>query len=1117
VLTAASGPARADAVRADLSATVENGHARLVFTFAEETSAKVQVSNGILIVTFARPVEVALAQIERRLAGYVQAARRDPDGSAVRFSLARKVTVNFMEAGEKLFVDMLPESWTGLPPGLPQSVIDELARRAREAEQRVRTGPPAASGAAPQPVRLRLSSAPTFARLAFELAQPVAIEPERDGQELRLVFDAPVTIDLEAARTQLPPGLVSVDAAFDGPRSIVKLVLAPGALARTFQEDRAYVVDVTPPPAGAAAAGDTLEDIAAEAQARVETARAAADADAAAQRERAKFEPPLATVSGDDPPPAAVDLTSGPAAAEARIVPIVTRQSGKSIIAFGFGDPVAAALFMRGDTLWIVFDSWREIVTEPIAADATNSVMQAEYLRSELGGIVRMTLARGRLVSAEREGDSWIVTLADAVASPSRPLPIRRRSGADGAAGVLVPLEGAGQIHRIRDPQVGDLITVVTAHPPARGVLRAQNFVEFHALASPHGLAVVPRADDLSVALSAEGVHLRRAGGLVLSGVAAPPPPPGPDTAKRKAGLLDAALWDAESALPFAERELELVRAIDARPAEQRTDARLMLGRFYLAHRFAAEAKGLLELGAHEGTEMQTRPLHYLLQGVAELQLGRSVRALEQFMHPEVGGNGEAVLLRGVAQVALGRFGPARDSFRVGANSLADLPLDFQRTVLLAGLRAAAEVRDFVEASRLLHELEFKGVAETDGVAFKLLTGRVAEGVGRYEHARQLYDEVAEVESGPAAAEAQLRAIAMRHQRGELDRRKAVDRLEALAATWRGDRIELETMRLLGRLYVAEARYRDAFRLLEAALLVDPQSDVTFGFQSEMATVFEDLYLTGKSETLPPVEALALYYDYNKLTPIGRRGDELIRRLVDRLVSVDLFEQAAELLEHQVEFRLTGAARAQVAARLAEIHLMNRNPEKAAQVLARTRMPALPRDLREQRLLLEARALSGVGRHEAGAELIEHLSGAEVERLRADIAWAAQDWREAGERLEKILGERWKDEEPLDPAERHDVLRAALAFAFGDDKIGLSRLREKYAERLGSNSEAVVLGLLASSEGVTAETLSQAAKALTGYDSLQSFLALYRERYPERGLPPDPVPMGALPGRTSAR
>ena len=81
---------------------------------------------------------------------------RDPDGSAIRLSLARKVTINTMTAGERVFVDFLPDSWTGPPPGLPHEVVRELSERARAAERalapaaRRRRSQEAAAGAGPR-------------------------------------------------------------------------------------------------------------------------------------------------------------------------------------------------------------------------------------------------------------------------------------------------------------------------------------------------------------------------------------------------------------------------------------------------------------------------------------------------------------------------------------------------------------------------------------------------------------------------------------------------------------------------------------------------------------------------------------------------------------------------------------------------------------------------------------------------------------------------------------------------------------------------------------------------------------------------------------------------------
>lgn len=1113
---------RAQELRADLSASANNGHGRLVFTFNKEVRTEVTVSNGILIVSFARPVAISLDQPERKLPGYLNASRRDPDGTAVRFSLARNVRVNSMEAGEKLFVDLLPDGWAGLPPGLPQDVIDDLARRAREAEQRARSQ----AGAQPRPVagplstvQLRVSRAPTFSRLAFDMAEPIPVTLEREGQEYRVRFEAPVKVDIGEAKAYLPKGVVGLDVALEEASSIVRVVVVPNAEVRDFREDSAYVLDVSVPSLQGGAP-PTVVELAANAEAQAAAARAEAEA-AAAESARAeeaarRLNPPLAQAASEDIIPAPLDFTSEPLA-NGKLVPVLGRNSSQFSAMFGFTEDVAAAMFVRGDTVWLVFDTPREIDVSTLAEDPTNTVLNAQYSRSELGAVVRLKLARALLPSVFRDGSTWTLTLAGSVMTPSRPVPLRRAASENARGAVFIPFAAPGQVHRIPDPEIGDTIVVVTGHLPARGILRGQNFVEFRALSSVHGIALVPLADDVAVSLSADGVTVQRPAGLVVSELPSVPPPPKEVAVGRRSTPLEVEIWNAEEASSFTDREADLMRSVAESAPGQRHDARLMLARFYLAHEFAAEAKGVLDTGAREDDQLSKNPLFYLLHGMAELSLGRPQAALEDFTDRLLAGVPEAALLRAIAQAELGRWVEVHDSMRAGTNALADLPLSYQRRVMLAAARAAVELGDFAGASRFMNELESAGLPPSLQTAFTMIAGRIAEGIGRFERAQSLYELAAERDEGPDATEAQFRSIAMRYGRGELDRAKAIDRLETLAVSWRGGRLELETIRLLSRLYVAESRYRDAFKLLDVALVVDPESALTTELHNELATVFEDLFLTGKSATLPPIDALALYYDFSRLTPIGRRGDELIRRLADRLVSVDLLDQATELLDHQVNYRLSGVARSQVAAKLAEIHLRNRKPGDAVRILAATRMPQMPQELREQRMFIEARALADSGRHQVALDLIENLRGPEVDRLRAEIAWAGKQWREAGERLEKLLGERWKQEGLLDAGERHDVLRAALAYTFGQETIGLERLREKFSRKMGITAESKVLALLTSDEDTSAATLVEAAKALASFDSMGAFLKVYRERYPERPLPPDPQPLGSLPQKRAAR
>src|SRR3954447_5197428 len=76
--------ARAAPVGGEVSVSIKDGYARLVFTLAEETDAEVRLANGILIIGFKRPVELVVGRIAEGAPSYIGAARRDPDGAAVR-------------------------------------------------------------------------------------------------------------------------------------------------------------------------------------------------------------------------------------------------------------------------------------------------------------------------------------------------------------------------------------------------------------------------------------------------------------------------------------------------------------------------------------------------------------------------------------------------------------------------------------------------------------------------------------------------------------------------------------------------------------------------------------------------------------------------------------------------------------------------------------------------------------------------------------------------------------------------------------------------------------------------------------------------------------------------
>jgi tetratricopeptide (TPR) repeat protein len=1191
LLCLAAWPAAAQAIKGTVAVSLDNGFARLVFTFANDlVTPQVKTANNIIVISFDRPVDANVDRLATSAADYIGAARRDPDGKAIRIALTRKVTVNSMAAGERLFVDLLPDTWVGLPPGLPREVIDELARRAREAEkQRQERG---GDRARKTPIiRVRFANQPTFTRYTFDLPEPIGVTADNRKDKLILTFNGAVGFDLADANAALPASIQSIQSELDRDAAVVRFTFNGKVDVRTFREDNSYVVDIqtaepkngrdqpakpsdalsalaadvttrkTPPsdvappqskpaadesrrpstPAAAPREGPALSPEASAPAPMPPTARAPAPsaaapptpggeqcageacaspvAPAAAARFRAsRWRAPDAPPQAAPPPASAAEAKIAQAAGAAPAGPdgdasvhAVAEADGDNLaLRFPFTRDTPAAVFRRGDTVWLVFDTDSEINIAELRKDPAHAIKAATLSRQRGAAIVRLKLERPQLTGVEADGTAWVINLGSHVAQSTKPLSIVRSAAAAGRPSLAIMLDESRELHRLKDPEIGDTLMVVTALAPARGLLGAQEFVEFRLLAASHGVVVEPLADDLKVELAPDAVTLSRPSGLLLSttGLGS-----GQSAADDRGGMLDAQLWSFERKEDFGARESQLIFAAAKALETRRLAARVELARFYLAWQMSAEAKGVLDVALKDNPPNAAEPMPLVLRAVANILLDRPQEALKDLANPVVGNLYAAQLWRAMAYAQLGRWNDAHEGFQDLDSTIPGLPVELQQAVMQEMIRANIEVGDITGAVDGMHQFEVLGVPRELEPELAVLGGEVAERLGRVGDALQSYRAAADSWDRRASAQGELREINLQHSLGKLKRAEAIDSLETLTTIWRGDETEVEALKLLSHLYTEEGRYRDSFHVMRTALTAHPSSTMTRAIQDEAAQTFESLFLAGRGDALSAIDALALFYDFRDLTPIGRRGDEMIRRLADRLVTVDLLDQAAELLQYQVDKRLEGAARAQVATRLALIYLMNRKPDMAFATLQATRTEDLNNEMRQQRLLIEARALSEMGRHDVALEIIANLNGREAAKLRGDILWAAHRWREAAEQIEFLYGDRWQQFAPFNDLEQADVLRAAAGYALGEDTLGLARFRERYAGKMGEGPNRRAFDVITEPLAATGADFRDAAHAIAAVDTLGSFLRDLRRRFPDAAPPP---PAAAAPGNAPA-
>ena len=811
--------------------------------------------------------------------------------------------------------------------------------------------------------------------------------------------------------------------------------------------------------------------------------------------------------ANDAPPPRPrAANTEGKVAAE------LTRQGANLKLSFAFTTATAAAVFNRADTLWIVFDSNADIDLSALDGEASRTIRGAEFTHAPDADIVRIKLDHPHLASVDIDGPTWTVQIGDTAIDTTRALTMSRNLIGPNRSSVTIPFDAPHLVHRLDDPDAGDTLVVVTAFAPARGFVNARDFVEFRMLASAEGVVVDPLADDVKVELAPDKIIVSRPMGLALSTSL--------QSLLRGSGLrptmFDSQLWGFDQQASYIERQSKLVAAAASAPDNKRLAPRLDLARFYVARDMYPEAKGVLDVALADERAASEQGTATVLRAVTEIMMNRPDDALKDLADPSIGDQHDAPLWRALAYAKQGKWGQARDGFKSADAAVATLPVELQRVALKEEMRSAIEVGDFSTASIQLNDFQTIGVSHELEPAMAVLIGRLAEGMGRNEDALAAYQTAADSWDRRAAAQGQLRETLLRYAIGDLKRDDVISQLETLTTIWRGDETEIEALQMLARLYTADSRYRNSFYVMRSALAAHPNSDMTRRIQQEAARTFDALFLAGKGDALPAIDALALFYDFRELTPIGRRGDEMIRRLADRLVAVDLLDQAAELLQYQVDNRLQGAARAQVATRLAVIYLMNRKADRALATLRATRTADLTNEVRNQRLLLEARALSDMGRHDVALEVIGNLDGREVIRLRSDIYWAGRHWREAAEQIELLYGERWKDWQPLNDIERSDILRAELGYALGEDTLGLGRFREKYAAKMAGTPDAHAFEVVSAPLGTSGTEFAAIAHAAAAVDTLDGFLRDMQARYPDASAAPPSAAQPAPPDAPQA-
>ncbi len=1160
-IMAIGGQAMAEAVGVRAART--NDYGRIVFVWKTPVTHNLELKKRRLTLRFGRPIEASYQRVLGALRKYVSEVRPGADGRSVTFGLAGDFDAYSFDSGRTVIVEIAPPPPEKVKPkpqtaesavavvkrkvaaqeaasgGLPKirvrsgehadysrivfdwrnnvgyavdnkdGVVTITFERAADLQlARLNQNPPplvggirARAGDGSTQVVMAIPKTSTIkhflsgAKVVVDIRRPTgsdeiaALPPETNAQ--------PEQPSAETAESSAPkPAQEEQSAA--APTSDAAPTPAPAPAPAPASAPEKPKVEPAPLPAAtarddqqatAAASASTAQSAAQQAASSAPRGQPVALAPAALKPGQRQQPKPPAEGEGDDQ------------AAQAEPIPSVDPAKGVKL-RFDWDEPVAAAVFRRVGFVWVIFDKASRVDVDALLRAGGNIIRAIDQAQTPQGTVLRLATLRDVNPSMSRDGLSWILEFRKQGIRPTTPIDVNAQPNSPVGARVFLPVPEPGNPIAITDPMVGDNLVVVPVIPLGHGVAEAYEYPQLALLPTAQGVVVRAKIDDLRVRPLRQGIELTSASQLALTPVSDDVAAGARLAALRPLEkLLELDKWEVKDLAKFYKRKQELQTDLAASRGAQREVKRMNMVRFYYANGFHAEALGILSRLQASNPEIADDAEFRLIRGGVNYFLGRLSDAATDLSHASLDNNDEANFWRAAVIAASGDMLAAAAELRRTGGITRGYPKALKMPMGTLVAEAAVEIGDIKTAKAFIEALNAAEPSEPQKAHVDFVEGKVMNTGGDADGAIGKWEEALDSNNRPIRAQATVARMDLMLKLERMTVKEAIGELEQLRFAWRGDEFEFELLRRLGGLYLDGGSYRNGLNALRQAATYYRENEEAPQVTEQMASVFSRLYLRDGADNMPAVTAIAVYEEFKELTPAGAKGDEMIRKLADRLADVDLLEQAADILEGQIRFRLSGPLKAEVGARLAVIYLLARQYERGLAALDATNEQGLTPGLATQRLHLRARALMGMARQEEALELLKRDKEAGADMLRAEIFWKGGDWSNASKSLRRVAKSSGAEKEkPLSDEQATHVLNYAISLTLSGNERGLGRMRRDFGRAMEATSLKDAFRLVTAPTALGMIDPATVTARVKLAENFKTFLGEYKRQLKEKGL-----------------
>jgi tetratricopeptide (TPR) repeat protein len=534
--------------------------------------------------------------------------------------------------------------------------------------------------------------------------------------------------------------------------------------------------------------------------------------------------------------------------------------------------------------------------------------------------------------------------------------------------------------------QENQVLKILFLNSPEISYPHLRSYVDLSLLPSQGGIAILESSKGLSFEKTDQGLMISTKSGLIFNAHNVSEFPWNRIEIKNDK-LLDFSIWQQGNKAFF-----ETLRYLEKKPAleenlHKKIKAFFELTHFYLSYELLPEAESTLNHLLKIKPDIELTKTFKALLGTLYLLKGNRKASAQIFKDPILQKIPKIKLWQSIVQARSHNFNEEIMQFLKDHNQKIHpfYPLLLRRRVIISYIRKLLDDKNYKDIPTLLNDLKLTEQTEHQRSYTAFLQARYEAESGNMNSALHTLSTIIKT------SHSRLNITLARFYGNEyqlanqkISLKQAIEELETLQFAWRGDSLELDIREKLSDYYDQNNQTVEALRQLKNLASLFPSDPRAQNLGKKMQDLFSK-FLLKPDPARQPFQAVSFYQEFKELTPAGQQGFEVMRKMVDDYLDLDLLDQAVQLIK-LIKIQNPQNKKSDLDLKLAQIWLDKNKYAECLETLKHLHINQLNTQEQEIYRFIEAKALYSTEHLQEALKILnnENLSY-RLKSLKADI------------------------------------------------------------------------------------------------------------------------------------